>query len=150
MLDTDFRLHQSTGFRLTRLTKLISLRLDRKLSELGLTRMKWCVLASVGLEGVHTSSDLADYIGITRQAASRVLVKMRKENLIVQTLGEEDARSRHIELTPLGQQMLEKCLPIVKENQERFLGKTSKENEQKLRLILDELLEGEAARIEGF
>ncbi|WP_368188485.1 MarR family winged helix-turn-helix transcriptional regulator [Aestuariibius sp. HNIBRBA575] len=132
----DYALHQGLGYRLSRLSKHVQNRLETALAPHGITRLRWCVLSGIGLENVTTPSDIADYIGITRQAASRLLVQMRKDGLIDQALTETDGRSRHLSLTPLGQDKLDLCHPIVRENQAHFSDKLS----PKQHLLLDELL----------
>lgn len=148
LVDTDYRLHLSAGYRLSRISRLIQTRLESQLSELGLTRMKWCVLAGIGLSKITTSSELADYIGITRQATSRVLVQMRKEGLVDQVLDVIDGRSRLLKLTQQGTTLLNKCVPMVEENRASFLGKLSTAQRKELDHFIDIILEGESARVD--
>ena len=72
----DYELHRRLGYRISVLSRIMQSRLERMIAELGLTRLMWCVLTGVGEEGVITPSELADYIGITRPATSRLLRDM--------------------------------------------------------------------------
>ena len=72
----DFQLHQRLGYKVSRLSRIMQSRLERLIAEQGLTRLMWCVLTGIGDEGVSTPSELADYIGITRPATSRLLREM--------------------------------------------------------------------------
>lgn len=145
-----YRLHRRLGYRLSRLSKLMQTRLEARLAEHGLTRLKWCVLSGVGLERIGTPSELAHHIGITRPAASRLLMQMRKDGLISQSLGDGDGRSRHIELTALGQEALKRCLPLVEDNQRHFTAKLGVEERQALDCVLDTLLDGEDTALDRF
>ncbi|WP_373635109.1 MarR family winged helix-turn-helix transcriptional regulator [Yoonia sp. SS1-5] len=149
LLDTDYRLHLSAGYRLSRISRLIQTRLESQLAEIGLTRMKWCVLASIGLSKISTSSELADYIGVTRQATSRVLVQMRKEGLIDQVLDALDGRSRLLKLTPKGIDLLNQCVPMVEKNRARFLDKLSKSQRKEFDRFIDIILEGESTPVDS-
>lgn len=145
-----YHLHQRLGYRLSRLSKLMQTRLEAGLAEHGLTRLKWCILSGVGLEGIATPSELADHIGITRPAASRLLMQMRKNDLIGQSLDDVDGRSRQIELTPLGQETLKRCLPLVEDNQRHFTDKLGVQEIEAFGRVLDRLLEGEEASLDRF
>lgn len=148
--EPTYRLHRRLGFRLSRLSKLMQNRLESRLAEHGITRLKWCVLSGVGLECVATPSDLADHIGITRPAISRLLLQMRKEKLVLQSLDETDGRSRQIDLTELGQEKLRLCRPLVEENERHFMDKLGVRDGDALNRLLGRLLEGETAHLEQF
>lgn len=147
---TDYRLHTSIGYRLSRLSKLVQSRVEDRLLALGISRMQWCVLASIGLEGIETPSDLADYIGTTRQATSRLLVQMRKSKLVVQAFDENDGRSRKLRLSDAGEKLLYKCLPIIEENQMHFFGKLGKTSFTNFEKTVQALLEDETAHFDKF
>lgn len=140
----DYHLHERLGFKLSRLSRLMQSRLETGLAEHGLTRLKWCVLAGVGMEGHSAPSDLADHLGITRPAISRLLKAMIKDGLIERSLVEEDGRSRQISITEFGQQKLQACWPMVDANQDHFLQKLSAQQRQDLNQTLSDMMQGEA------
>jgi MarR family transcriptional regulator, transcriptional regulator for hemolysin len=80
----DYELHKRLGYRVSRLSRIMQSRLERMIAEQGLTRLMWCVLTGVGEEGVTTPSELADYIGITRPATSRLLREMEAKGMVAQ------------------------------------------------------------------
>ena len=95
----SYRLHDRLGFRVSRLAAVMRASLDAELSQLGLTRLEWCVLASIALEGITGPSGIAENIGITRPTASRTFKQMRDKGWLVQNLTEGDGRARAITLT---------------------------------------------------
>ena len=77
-----YRLHNSLGYRLSRVARIQERRLDLGLRRIGLTRTTWCVLLAVGNEGLSQPSDIAEFIGIDRTATSRALRQMEADDLI--------------------------------------------------------------------
>jgi len=98
-----YRLHQRLGYRASRLARIMQNRLESQIAEHGLTRLMWCVLTGVGEEEVRTPSELADYVGVTRPAMSRLLRALEDKGLLRRINGEaRDGRAVRIELTDLG------------------------------------------------
>ncbi|WP_342074926.1 MarR family winged helix-turn-helix transcriptional regulator [Yoonia sp. SS1-5] len=144
----DYHLHDRLGFKLTRLSRLMQGRLEAGLAEHDLTRLKWCILSGVGIEGHNAPSELADHIGITRPAISRLLKAMIKDGLIERSLVEDDGRSRQISVTALGSKKLDACWPMVEANQEHFLNKLSEAQKDALNDALRDMIAGEADMLE--
>ena len=141
----DYQLHKRLGFKLSRLSRVMQSRLEAQLAHHGLTRLTWCVLVSVAHEARTTPSDLADHIGITRPAMSRLIRGLIAEGLIERGVAKADGRSREISLTQKGQGVLAACWPMVEENQQHFASKLSQSQRDALNVALDQLLEGEMA-----
>ncbi|WP_162798423.1 MarR family winged helix-turn-helix transcriptional regulator [Sulfitobacter sp. SK012] len=147
-LPTDYQLQRRIGFRLTKLAKTIQSRLEDDILEHGLTRLKWCVLSGVALEGIKAPSDLADHIGVARPAISRLLKTMETEGLLERSLRAEDGRGRQITVTELGKARMRSCWPFMGSNEDHFMAKLTQEQAQSLSDILDTLLEGEDAKLD--
>lgn len=139
----DYQLHERLGYRLSRLSRMMQQRLETGLAEHDLTRLKWCVLSGVEMEGLNAPSELADHIGITRPAISRLLKTMIKDGLVERNLVEEDGRSRQISITKLGREKLMSCWPMVEGNQEHFLGKLPSQQRELLDQALKNMIHGE-------
>ncbi|MGH1447575.1 MAG: MarR family winged helix-turn-helix transcriptional regulator [Cognatishimia sp.] len=147
---TEYDLRSRLGFRLSRLSKIIQDRLEKKLSKYGLSRLQWCVLSGIGLEDITTPSEIADHVGITRQAISRLLLQMRKKGWIEQEFDPKDGRSRRLVITESGRALLEACHPIVNENQTYFTNKLNAEELRMLDITLSKLVEGELTRVDSY
>lgn len=140
----DYHLQERLGYRLSRLSKLMQTRLETLLRPYELTRLEWCVLSGVAIEGHDSPSDLANHVGITRPAVSRLLKGLIARNLIERALTETDGRSRKITVTSQGEKTLNQCLPLVKSNQEHFTNKLSTAQTTALSDALDVMMSGEA------
>lgn len=140
----DYALRQQIGFKLSRTSRLMQQRLEAALATQGLTRLTWCVLSSIGLEGISTPSGIADNLGVTRPMLSRLIKSMSREGLITVTLDPDDGRNRQLGLTAKGSETLAVCQPLVRANNQHFAAKLTPEQMQTLHELVDVLIEGEA------
>ena len=108
-----YRLHDRLGYRVSRLARIMQTRLEAVLAEENLTRMSWLVLSGIGEDDVRSPSQLAEYIGITRPAASRLLRRMEGRGFVQRQNGEGDGRSVGLALTETGQAVLQRARPRV-------------------------------------
>jgi len=142
-----YRLHNRIGFKVTRLARIMEARLEKRLSEHGITRLMWCVLSGVGLESVTTPSTLADYIGIARPAVSRLLKTMEERGLIERTCIGDDKRYTELALTALGQEKLKACHVLVRELNDHFAGKLDRRLYETFMETIDELTRDEHVQL---
>ena len=140
-----YRLHDSLGFRLSRAARIQERRLDAGLKTLGLTRITWCVLLAVGNEDLAQPSEIADFVGIDRTAASRALRQMEADGLVARHVGEGDGRTREVVLTALGRDRLTRGEPMAVENNAVMAARLSPEEVDRLKAGLDRLIEGQPA-----
>lgn len=143
----EFTLHNRVGFKVTRLARIMEAKLEKQLSEHGVTRLMWCVLRGVGMEDVRTPSGLAEYICIARPAVSRLLRDMEKRGFIERTGIDDDKRFRDIALTELGEEKMKACHVLVRELNEHFAGKVDKNTYAVLMDAIDQMTEGEDVKL---
>lgn len=145
----DYHLRERLGYRLSRASRMMQERLESRLAEHDMTRMKWCILSGVGIEGHRAPSDLADNIGVTRPVISRLLKVMAKDGLIARRLADGDGRGREIIVLELGLEKLRVCRDIVENNQQHFLAKLGDDQARQLYEALDALSSGEDDLLEN-
>ncbi|MEO9825158.1 MAG: MarR family transcriptional regulator [Paracoccaceae bacterium] len=146
----SYRLHASLGYNLSLAARLQERRLDEALKTLGLTRITWCVLLGVGNEGLSKPSDLASFVGIDRTATSRALRGMEADGLIERTGGDGDKRTRHVKLTPLGQDRIQAGTPFAVANNDAMATKLTEKEHRALLTLLGKLTDGEDAELSNF
>lgn len=144
---TAYKLHDRLGYKVSRLARLMESRLERMLADLGITRLMWCVLCGVGLEDVRTPSDLADYIGITRPAVSRLLRTMQTKGLIRRNGHDSDGRGVRVALTEDGLQTLTQARRAVEILNAHFTDKLGTEALDQVKAGLDRLSDGEDTKL---
>ncbi len=142
----EYTLHNRIGFKVTRLARIMEARLEKQLSEHGITRLMWCVLRGVGMENVTTPSGLADYICITRPAVSRLLKTMEERGLLART-GMDDKRFTEVALTKLGEEKTRVCHVLVRELNDHFAGKLDPGIYETFMTAIDELTQDEQVQL---
>ncbi|MCY6383753.1 MarR family winged helix-turn-helix transcriptional regulator [Hoeflea prorocentri] len=143
----DFTLHNRIGYKVTRLARLMEARLEKQIGEYGITRLMWCVLRGVGMEGVTTPSGLASYIGIARPAVSRLLKSMEQRGLLQRNGIDRDGRVTEVHLTDEGRRLMEACHGLVRELNSHFSEKLEPLAYDSFMQTIDRLTEGENATL---
>ena len=142
-----YTLHNRLGFKITLLARIMETRLEKQLSEHGVTRLMWCVLRGVGMENVNTPSKLADYVCIARPAVSRLLKTMEERRLLRRSGTSGDKRYTEVELTELGHEKMKACHVLVRHMNEHFAGKLDAGTYEVLMSAIDRLTEDEQVRL---
>ncbi len=149
-MSTPYRLHASIMYQLTLTSRLQERRLEEGLRRLGLTRVTWCILLAVEIEGLSQPSEIAQFIGIDRTATSRALRQMEERGWVARQTGEGDRRTTRVALTPLGSALLAQAAPIAADNARHFLEKLPGDGPETLQRLLALLRAGEAHNLQHF
>jgi len=139
-----YRLHARLGFRVSRLARLMQARHEAALAPEGLTRLGAAVLGGIGDEAVCTPSALAEYVGITRPALSRLLRGLEGRGLIHRAPGGDDGRQTQVALSPQGEAALRRVRLAGEALQAHFAAKLSPEALTQVTEALALLAAGEA------
>lgn len=145
-----YRLHASLMYQLTLTSRVQERRLDDALRSLGLTRITWCVLLAVEVEGRRQPSEIAEFIGIDRTACSRALRQMEERGWIARAAGAGDRRTTQVALTPAGMALLAEATPRVRGNATHFVSKLPEGGAEALGALLARLREGETGGLVKF
>jgi len=129
---------------LSLLASINSRKIESHLTELGLTRLMWCVLLAIEEEGLTQPSEIAEFIGINRTAASRTLRQMHERKLINRLPGRDDGRSILVTATEKGKQALEAALPKARIVAQEIRSKLTEEELAIFEELLDKMLAGES------
>lgn len=144
----DYQLHERIGYKLGRLTKLMLAIVDAGLAQHGISRMQWGVLAGVELEKHSSPSELAEYMGVSRPAISRVLKNMEMEQLIERDVIGDDGRTRLLTVTNKGRTKIEAGWEHIKSTETHFLAKLNAEQIATLNDIVVLMIDGEKVELE--
>lgn len=147
-MDCNYRLHSRLGYKVSRLARLMEARLEEKISPLGVTRLMWCVLSGVGMEGVRTPSELAAYVGVARSAVSRALRAMETMELLSRQPAAGDGRGVQIALTDKGRDVMERCKVHVEWLNGHFTSKIAATELEVLMKQIDRLSSGETRELD--
>ncbi|WP_282606269.1 MarR family winged helix-turn-helix transcriptional regulator [Pelagibius sp. Alg239-R121] len=145
----SYKLRDGLGYRVSRLARVMERDFERRLAGLGITRLMWCVLPTVGLENIERPSDIAEHIGVDRTALSRVLREMEAKDLVRRARDDSDGRSTRVSLTRKGRRCLDGALPQSQGTTNHFGGKLNCREVEILHRLIDKLLSGEEGALPG-
>jgi DNA-binding MarR family transcriptional regulator len=91
--------------------RLLSQLYDAALRPVGLRSTQLPLLATIGLRGSLTVTELAEAVVIDRTTLTRSLLPLEQHGWIRSTAG-EDQRMREIRLTPRGREVLRRAIPL--------------------------------------
>lgn len=142
--ENSYDLHGSTGYQLSLLSRLNERKFEQRLAPLGLSRTMWCVLLALREENLSTPSDIAEFIGIDRTAASRTLRHMEAKGFITRKSGIGDGRSKRVIITYGGERALDAAIPLARDNARIYAEKLSAREYREFQRLIGKLIEGEA------
>ena len=119
------KLSNHTGFWLRFVSNHVSYAFTRKLLESGVTGAEWVVLRYLYDEKEISPSVLADAVGMTRGAASKLVDRLLSKNLLTRRGRNDDRRFQDIALTRAGKQLVPKLAAIADRNDEEFFAPLS-------------------------
>ena len=137
------------GYRLSLLASINSRKFEVLLSEIGLTRLMWCVLLAIEEEKLTQPSEIASFIGINRTAASRTLRQMHERGLINRLAGRKDGRNIVVTTTDAGKAALDQAIPMARTVGGEIRAKLTPEEAATLEALVDKMLAGENRDLSG-
>lgn len=119
------RPHHSTlevhlGYGLRRVSNHVSGAFSRALQERQVSVAEWVVLSHVHERPETRPAELADTIGLTRGAISKVLDKLEEKKWIARKALQADNRGQLLFLTQQGRRVLPELREIADRNDQRF------------------------------
>ena len=119
-----------TGFWLRFVSNAVSHAFARRLLDSGVTVAEWVVLREMYEREAMSPSELAEGIGMTRGAASKLIERLVAKRLVMRQGRSDDRRYQDIELTPEGQRLVPALAAIADNNdKEYFTPLSAKEHE---------------------
>lgn len=144
MSAAKFLLHESLGYRMSLVARMLERVFDRQLAELEVSRGMWAVLLAVGQEGYSKPSEIAEFVGIDRTAVSRLLRTLENRELVRRANAAHDGRAKAVTLTTRGRAVLSLATAGAHETARWYKAKLTQQEQSELDALLNKLLEGEA------
>lgn len=133
-------LHQFLTYRLSRVQAKLNAQATRLLQrEFGITLSQWRVIALVGAAGSTRLSDLAQQAAMDKGLLSRNIKVLIKDGLVQSKENDTDQRVHHLSLTPAGQDLFARVLPVTRTRQSKLRADISDDELQVFRRVLDKL-----------
>jgi DNA-binding MarR family transcriptional regulator len=134
------------GFWLRFVSNHVSQAFARRLLASGITVAEWVVLRQMYDADDMSPSVLAEQIGMTRGATSRLIDRLVAKRLVSRQGRSDDRRYQDIALTPAGRRSVPALAAIADENDEEFFTPLSTREHDALVAILKKLVQAHGLR----
>jgi DNA-binding MarR family transcriptional regulator len=134
------------GYWLRLVSNHVSHSFRRKLEASGVTVAEWVVLRKLLELGPTSPSQLADALGMTRGAISKLDDRLADKALIAVRASETDGRQQIIALTARGRSLVPRLAALADENDSHFFDALSKTEQASLRALLMKLVSSHELR----
>jgi DNA-binding MarR family transcriptional regulator len=136
---SDLRTH--AGFWLRFVSNYVSHAFARKLLASGVTVAEWVVLREMYGRNETAPSEIAEVIGMTRGAASKLVDRLVAKKLISRRERSDDRRYQDIALTAAGWRLVPSLAALADQNDKEFFASLSKKEREALVSTLKKLVE---------
>lgn len=134
-------LEDHLGYWLRRVSNHVSAAFARALQHHRVSVAEWVVLGQIAARPEVRPAELADRLGLTRGAVSKVLDKLEDKKWIKRRSLPADHRVQLLLLTRPGQRVLPRLAAIAGRNDERFFDCLDAKEQRTLRRLLRKLTE---------
>ena len=130
-----------TGYLLRAASNAVSHAFARKLAREGVTVAEWVVMRSLFGTGAIAPSVLADRIGLTKGAISKLSSRLLEKGLIERTGNALDMRGHSLSLSAAGEKKVPALARLADENDAAFFGVLTGDEREALRTSLYKLID---------
>lgn len=109
------------GFWLRFVSNHVSGNFKKLVEENGVSVSEWLVIRYL-YDGVSSSFELIDTLGMTKGAISKIVTRLEKKQLVERMAVQTDKRAQQIQLTPTGRTLVPKLAAIADQNEKVFFG----------------------------
>ncbi|MEZ6139288.1 MAG: MarR family winged helix-turn-helix transcriptional regulator [Zavarzinella sp.] len=120
------------GYWLRYVSNHVSHAFARKVEAEGVTVAEWVLLREMLTAGAVNPSHLAELVGMTRGAVSKLVERLCLKELAIRTHSDTDRRFQTVELTTKGRNIVPLLAQIADENDQQFFGHLLKEEKTQL------------------
>jgi DNA-binding MarR family transcriptional regulator len=138
----ELRLEEFLPYRLVMLAEQVSQSLSRLYSErYGITNPEWRTLTALGQFGTMTSTEIGRHSRMHKTKVSRAVAELEKKGLLNRKISDADMRVANLTLTPRGEEVYRKLVPLALKFGDQLAGGLSAEEMAVLERVLTSLME---------
>jgi len=134
------QLEDHAGYWLRYVSNHVSQAFARKVEARGVTVAEWVLLRQMLESGITNPSLLAQSIGMTRGAVSKLVERVCQKKLAIRAHSELDRRFQTVELTESGKQLVPILAKLADQNDQEFFGHMKAEEKTWLINILQDMV----------
>ena len=128
------------GYWLRYVSNHVSHAFARKVEARGVTVAEWVLMREMLDMGVANPSQLADSVGMTRGAVSKLIERLCRKMLAGRSSAKGDRRYQTVELTAAGKRLVPVLAQLADENDREFFGHLQPEERCKLVNLLQDVV----------
>ena len=130
-----------TGYWMRIVSNAVSQEFARKVANEGVTVAEWVFMRALFDNNGMAPTALADRMGMTRSAISKLADRLTAKGLIVRAESETDKRGQSLSLTPEGREKVPILARLADQNDAEYFGVLTGEERDALDRILKDLVE---------
>ncbi len=127
------------GYWLRYVSNHVSHAFAMKVAERGVSVAEWVVMREL-YEAAAVPSALADKLGMTRGAISKIVDRLEAKALVSRTASTTDRRSQTLALTKSGQALVPKLAELADRNDEEFFGHLDPKQQARLEAAMKDIV----------
>lgn len=133
-------LEDHAGYWLRYVSNHVSHAFARKVEAQGVTVAEWVLLREMLSAGATNPSQLANAVGLTRGAVSKLVERLCRKQLAERSSSEGDRRYQTVGLTTAGTRLVPILAQLADENDREFFGHLKPEEKSSLVCLLQSLV----------
>ena len=126
------------GYWLRQVSNHVSQAFARKVATKGVTVAEWAMMRVLYAKGQILPSQLADEMGMTRGAISKLADRLVLKSLVAREQSSTDGRAHTLQLTKKGARLVPELAALADQNERECFAHLSGEDRAKLQRILTE------------
>lgn len=127
------------GFWLRFVSNHVSYAFRQQVEAHGVTVAEWVVLRQLLSSGATAPSSVAEALGMTRGAISKLVDRLLTKKLVTRTASKEDLRFQTVALTPAGRKLVPTLAALADANDTRFFGHLGDEQRMQLMELMKDI-----------
>lgn len=128
------------GYWLRCLSNQVSHAFQRKVEDRGVTVAEWVVLRAMYDRAPLNPSQLAEELGMTRGAISKLIERLVGKGLVACQADPDDRRYQSVHLLPAGQRLTPQLAALADANDAEFFGHLTDDARRELLAVLKDLV----------
>ncbi len=133
-------LEDHAGYWLRYVSNHVSHAFARKVEARGVTVAEWVLLRAMLDAGTANPSQIANAVGMTRGAVSKLVERLCRKELAKRSSSEGDRRYQTVELTAAGRRLVPVLAQLADENDQEFFGYLKPEERTALVNMLQDIV----------
>ncbi len=134
------RLEDHLGYWLRFVSNHVSHAFTQKVEARGVTVAEWVLMREMHRQGPANPSQLAEALGMTRGAISKLVERLCRKELVERTLSSDDRRYQSVTLTAGGTKLVPVVASLADENDREFFGDLAAEQRVQLMSLLQNIV----------